>query len=255
MSDRRAAVVTGGGSGIGLASATALARAGLDVLIAGRREAVLAEACEQIAAAAPDGARVLALPADVSRPEDCERLVAHAIERLGRLDALVSCAGFYEPLAVADVTPASWDRAQDGMLRGPALLSAAAIRHMRAHGGGRIVLITSNYADTPEVGAGPYAAAKAGLNSLARSIACDHGREGIVANAVAPGWVRTPITEEFFAPLTQTHYDRVNPLGRYAEPEEIGDLVGYLATDAPAFLTGETIVIDGGETIRAAQHE
>jgi NAD(P)-dependent dehydrogenase (short-subunit alcohol dehydrogenase family) len=255
MSDRRVAVVTGGGSGIGLASATALAHAGLDVLIAGRREAVLDEARAAIAAAAPDGTRVVALPADVGRPEDCARLMRHAVDTLGGVDVLVSCAGFYEPVPVADVTADDWDRSQAGMLRGPALLSAAAVRHMRDNGGGRIVLITSNYAQTPELGSASYAAAKAGLNSLARSIVCEHAKDGIVANAVAPGWVRTPITEDFFAPLTRANYERVNPAARYAEPEEIGNLVAYLATDAPAFLAGDTIVIDGGETIRAAQHE
>ncbi|MEZ5098569.1 MAG: SDR family oxidoreductase [Thermoleophilia bacterium] len=251
MSRRRCAVVTGGGTGIGLASAHALAGAGLDVLIAGRRAEVLERAAAEIRAAAP-GARVAAAVADVGRPADCEALVAAAVEQLGRVDVLVNAAAIYEPVPFLELTAERWDATLDVDLRGTALTSVAAARWMAANGGGRIVLVSSVNAEASVPAASHYSAAKAALHSLARSMAQELAPSGIAVNAVAPGWVRTPMTEAYLATSTPERLARLNPLARAGEADEIASLIRYLACEAPPFLTGAALIVDGGQTAISA---
>jgi len=244
-------VVTGGGTGIGFATAYTLAKAGLAVMIGGRREGVLEDACERIRRAAT-GARVAHRSVDVASADDCSTLISESVSELGGVDALVTAAAIYEPVPFIDMTPEAWDRTLDITLRGSVLCAVAAARHMRDHGGGRIILVSSLNGTVSEPESAHYSAAKAGIISLARSMALDLAGSGIIVNAVAPGWVRTPMTEDFLQQSTTEMLRRVNPLARAGEPEEIANLICYLAVEAPAFLTGSTLSIDGGQTAVAS---
>jgi NAD(P)-dependent dehydrogenase (short-subunit alcohol dehydrogenase family) len=246
----RVAVVTGGGTGMGFACARALARADHAVLIAGRRRDVLGQAAARIRDEVP-GATVEAHRADVADTDDAPAIVEAAISKLGGVDVLVNAAGVYEPVHFLEMTAAAWDRTLDTLLRGSVLCSVAAARHMSANGGGRIVLFSSINGALSEPESAHYSAAKAALMSLARSMAVDLADHNVSVNAIAPGWVRTPMTEEFLVDATPEMLARINPLARVGDPDEIANFVLYLATEAPPYLTGATLFIDGGQTAAA----
>ena len=251
MGARRVALVTGGGTGLGRATAKALAEAGFAVAIAGRRADVCRETASRLRDEVP-GATVHAYEADVADPDAVERLVAAVVGHLGGLDVLVAAAGIYEPVPFLEMTAEAWDRTMDVVLRGAMLCSLAAARHMRDHGGGRIILVSSVSGAMSEPDSAHYNAAKAGIISLARSMAVDIGRYGITANAVVPGWMRTPMTEEYIAQATPEELRRFNVLGRPADPAEVAGLIRYLATGASTYLTGAAVFIDGGHTAALA---
>jgi NAD(P)-dependent dehydrogenase (short-subunit alcohol dehydrogenase family) len=217
------------------------------VMIAGRRAGVLEHAVETIRGSAPD-ARVALRSVDVALADDCSRLIDDAVAEFGRIDVLVTAAAIYEPVPFLEMTPEDWDRTLDIVLRGSALCGLAAGRHMRNQGGGRIILVSSLNGVISEPESAHYSAAKAGIVSLARSMALDLADYGVAVNAVAPGWVRTPMTQAFLEQSTPAMLRRVNPLGRAGDPDEIANLIRYLAVEAPSFLTGATIAIDGGQT-------
>lgn len=250
-------LITGGGTGIGLASAIALAEVGWNVGISGRREAVLAEAADAIRAAG-GGGEVATFPADVGAGDAAGQLVADAIARFGRLDGLVNSAGAYETRPFLEMTPEAWDRIGNVLLRGTAIASMEAAKHMVEQGGGRIVFIGSVSAGISEPGSAHYAAAKAGMHSLARSITVDLGAKGVVANVVASGFVATPMTKGLHEhpdqDMVQGVLDRLNPLHRAGRPDEVGNLVRYLIAEAPDYIAGSTITIDGGQTVKAGIH-
>lgn len=243
-------IVTGAGSGIGRACAVALAGAGCDVVLAGRRQEALEETGALIADATPE-ATTLARATDVGRPEECAALVAEAVKQLDGLDSVVAAAAHYAPEHVLEITPQSWDETMAVVLRGSVLVAVAAARHMREHGGGRIVLVSSvnAYESEPETAA--YSAAKAGAVSFAKSAALDLAGDGIIVNTVAPGFVDTPMSADFVETATTEQMRVVNPLARFGRPEEIASVATYLATQAPAFLTGHTVVVDGAQTTSA----
>jgi NAD(P)-dependent dehydrogenase (short-subunit alcohol dehydrogenase family) len=243
-----AVLVTGGTSGIGLASARALALDGFPVAVMARRREGVERAVRELRAAAP-GVRVTGHPGDVASPADVEAVAADAIARHGRLHGLVTCAAIGVIRDLLQTTPAEWDATFRIGVRGAALCSAAAGAHMRAQGGGRIVLVSSLSAALADRGSAAYCADKAAVESLARSLAVELAQDGVVANAVAPGWTRTPMTEAILP--RGDELPRANPQGRIAEPDEIAGLVRWLVAEAPPFLTGATIAIDGGATARA----
>jgi NAD(P)-dependent dehydrogenase (short-subunit alcohol dehydrogenase family) len=244
------AVITGGGTGMGLASAQALAGASFDLLIAGRRPQVLANARKAITDAHPERA-VVTLSADVGIPDQALRIVGRAVAELGALDVMVTAAAAYDPVPLLEMTVEQWDRTINVALRGTFVCAVAAARHMKDHGGGRVILFGSTDSVESEPEVAHYNAAKAGVKSLAHSMAVEFAPHGISVNAIGPGWVRTPMVEEFLSQATPESLRHVNPLGRWADPSEIANLVRYLATDAPPFLTGALIMIDGGQTIMA----
>jgi NAD(P)-dependent dehydrogenase (short-subunit alcohol dehydrogenase family) len=250
MVDQKVAVVTGGGTGVGLASALQLARLGFAVQISSRRAGVLEAGASRIRTEVA-GAKVAARVADVSDPGDCEDLIASAIDDLGGVHVLVTAAAFYEPVAFTDISADNWDATLDTVLRGSVLPAVAATRWMRENGGGRIVLISSVNGVVSEPDSAAYSAAKAGVISVARSIAMDLSDAGIRANALILGWTNTAMVEEFLETATPESLKTLNMLGRVAEPGEIAGFVGYLATEAPAYLTGAAITIDGGQTALA----
>lgn len=247
MAASKAVVVTGGGTGIGRAAALTLASQGFHVLVSGRRADVLREVCDEIERlGAP---RAAAWAADVGEPADCQAVIDRTVAEFGRIDALVTAAAICENAGVTEVTAEDWDRTLAVNLRGSALCAAAAARRMREQGeGGRIVLIASINGVTSEPDSAQYSASKAGIISLARSLAVDLARDRIAANAVAPGWIHTAMTDGWLRDATPEQLERLNPVGRLGGAEEVAGVIAYLAGSAPLFLTGATVLVDGGQT-------
>jgi NAD(P)-dependent dehydrogenase (short-subunit alcohol dehydrogenase family) len=246
----KSALVTGGGTGIGKAIAAELVGAGYAVTIAGRRQEVLdATAAELTSSVA--GATVFTHSVDVGTATGPAEAVSRHIESAGGIDALVTAAAAYAPVHFCDLDSDSWDATMNVALRGSVLSAVAASKYMREHGGGRIVLFSSINAPASEPESTHYSAAKAAIVSVAKSIAVDLAGTGVVANAVAPGWVYTDMVAEFVDNSTPEQLKRVNPLGRAGRVDEIAGLVLYLVRDAPEFLSGTTIFADGGQTAAA----
>lgn len=249
MGKQARVLVTGGGTGIGYACAQAFLERGCRVGIVGRRTAVLDDAVRQLSASA--AGRVVALPADLGEPHEPSRVVADFVAMTGGIDVLVNGAASCSPLPTLELTAESWDAIAGPALRGAALASVAAARVMRAAGEGRIVMITSIDAEVSEPNVAHYCAAKAGLAAFARSLAVDLGAAGVRVNSVAPGWVRTATASSRLDRSTPESLARLNPLARAAAPVEIAETVTWVALDAPDFLTGSTITVDGAQTVMA----
>lgn len=248
-SDRPAAIVTGAGSGIGLASARSLAAAGYDLVINGRRKNLLEEAAAAIVAAVP-GAAVEIVGGSVAEPGDVEAIFARAADAYGRLDAVVSAAAALHVANFKDLTLADWDEMNATVLRGAAMIAMAATKSFLAtRTRGRIVFISSISARVADPGLAHYCAAKAGVDALVRSLAVDLSADGIVANSVAPGWIHTPMIGEFVDSLQPGALAVMNPQARAADPDEVARIVRFLVAEAPDFLTGTTITVDGGQTV------
>jgi NAD(P)-dependent dehydrogenase (short-subunit alcohol dehydrogenase family) len=248
MPEPKSAVITGGGTGIGYATAVALHGDGFALTLVGRRRDVLASAAATIGAI---GSPVAVRVADLSEADAAAGAIDEHVERFGRIDALVAGAGSYEPVSLLELTARAWDATMDVQLRGAVLSAAAAARHMARAGSGRIVLLSSVNGFHSEPSTIHYSAAKAAIISVARSLAVELAGTGVAANAVAPGWVTTPMTVDYLADVAPEQLRLVNTLGRAGRPEEIANVIRYLIVDAPDFLTGSTITVDGGQTIMA----
>lgn len=195
--DGRAAVVTGGSQGLGLAVASAFAAEGADVLICGRGEEALDNARRQLSASTGTGRRVVACVADVSRPEDSERLVSTALDAFGRLDALVNNAGVYGPMGLLeDVDWGEWARTVEINLLGTVLPCRAALRHMKNAGHGKIINLSGGGATAPMPRISAYAASKAAVVRFTETLAEEVRQDGIDVNAVAPGALNTRLLEQ-----------------------------------------------------------
>ena len=242
----RAVLITGGSRGIGRAIALAFARYGADVGFSFREN-------EDAARATADeirtlGRRVFALRSDAARPEEAGRLVEETRADLGRLDVLVASAGIAGPLGWENVPPAEWTRVVETDLIGPYwALRAAAPELKRTRGNAVLVASIAGLSAYPEELA--YSAAKAGVLSLARSLALALAPE-VRVNAIAPGWVRTDMTAPLTAnPRTRAAIERGIPRGRWGDPDDVANAVLFLASDGARFITGETLVVDGGDVV------
>ncbi|MBY8877874.1 SDR family NAD(P)-dependent oxidoreductase [Actinacidiphila acidipaludis] len=245
--DGQVALVTGGGSGIGRATARALAAAGARVAVAGRTSARLEETVALIAAA---GGTAAAFSADVTKGPDVERLVAAVVDRFGGLHVAVNNVGVATaPAPVADISEDAWQMTVDTNLTGLWLSMKYEIRHMREHGGGAIVNVGSNLgAHRRAPGMGAYAATKAAVSALSRTAALDHIADGVRINAVSPGPVDTPMSSRP-GETPGAKADRLRgtlPAGRAGTVDEIAAAVLHLASPASAFMIGTDLVIDGG---------
>ncbi len=249
--ERKVALIVGGGTGIGYAAAERLARRGVSLSLAGRRRDVL-EAAAGTLRELDDRIDVAAVDGDAGVEDDARRIASRTVELLGRLDICINCAGIYEPVDFLELDTLSWRTTLSATLDAMAYVSAAAAREMVTGGrGGRFVLISSVNSPVSEPESAHYSAAKAGVSSLARSMAVDLARHGIVTNAVAPGWVHTAMVDDFVREASPESLARLNILGRVGRPAEVANLIEYLVLDAPEYLVGATLYIDGGQTAMA----
>ena len=236
----RVAVVTGAGSGIGLASARALAAEGCRIVAADLRE----DAVAALAAERPEAWAAVA--ADVSTPAGARAPVDVALKRFGRLDVLVACAGVYETSALEEASADMWDRVHAINLRGTFLCAQAAIAAMAPRGWGRVVTFSSMAAETGGYDAGPaYVAAKAGVLGLTRSLASAAGPHGITVNCLCPGIIETPMTA-VLDPAGKRATAARTPLRRTGGPEEVAAVVAMLCAESAGFVTGAHLDVNGG---------
>lgn len=243
------AIVTGGGRGIGRAISLRLASEGADVLLLGRT----LEALQAVAREVSDsGGTAWFLQADVSVAADVDAAVGAALERWGRLDVLANNAAIDDRAPLLDIEEADWDRVIAVDLKGPFLLSQRVARAMvRTASGGAIVNVASVDAFGYDGQYASYAAAKAGLLSLTRSMAVELARHEIRTNSVSPAWTATEMMEMTMGPALAerlaTRFDRL-PLGRAIHPDEVASAVAFLASADATGITGANLVVDGGLT-------
>lgn len=240
MAGLRSAIVTGAARGIGRAIADRLHADGYGVLLADVDEAAVASAAAEL------GDRAQGIAADVSSPSDARMLIERAVAEWGRLDVLVNCAGIMRSVKIDELTPEAWDRTMAVNLRGPFLLSQAALPHFRAQKHGRIINISSLAGQSGGVMVGAdYSASKGGLIALTKVLARELAPYGATANCVAPGTTESAMAASF-TPEQREKLLSMIPLGRFARPEEIASLVAFLASDEAGYITGATISINGG---------
>lgn len=242
----KVAVVTGGNSGIGLAIVIALAEAGADVVIDYVSHPEATEALEKRVANLGD--KAVGVDADVSKLADLESLVSAAVDNFGRLDVWVNNAGMETRTSVLDTSEDAYDKVMAVNLRSAFFGTQVAAKQMIDQGdGGRIVNITSVHEDWPMPGNTPYCLSKGGMRMLTRTAGVELAPHGINVVGVGPGAVATPINQSTMDdPEKMKVLNAAIPLGRMAEPEEIGDVVAFLAGSGSSYLTAMTIMADGG---------
>jgi NAD(P)-dependent dehydrogenase (short-subunit alcohol dehydrogenase family) len=243
----RAALVTGAGTGIGRSAAIALARTGTAVALAGRRRAPLDEVSDAVRAS---GGEAVVCAGDIAEPADARRMVGEAARALGGLHVVVNNAGsIRRGPRLHELDAATWDAQLAVNLRGHFLVLHAALPHLLDADGDRaIVNVGSTLAHHPRPGIAAYAAAKGAMVSLTRSLAVEYGGDGIRANAVMPGIVRTALAHTDRPDLAEREdaYAAAYPLGRLGEPEDVASAIVWLASPAASWTTGTIIDIDGG---------
>jgi 3-oxoacyl-[acyl-carrier protein] reductase len=234
----KTALVTGAASGIGRACARALAAEGATVVLVDLNAELLATAAAEI-----DGHPVVA---DVTKPDDARRVVEEAVARSGRLDVLVTSAGIFHATPFDEIEASEWDRIQAVNLRGLFLVAQAAVRVMIGQGSGHIVTIGSLAGQSGGLAAGAsYAASKAGVAALTKSIARYAGPHGVTANCVNPGIIETPMTASWPQDVLERTVAQT-PLGRMGKPEEVAAIVTVLASDAAGYVHGAHVDVNGG---------
>lgn len=242
----KVAIVTGAAQSIGRAIAEVLVLQGMAVLLADVQPSV-----DDTAEALGRHGTAESVRADLTRPEDVERMVAAAPARFGRLDLLVNNARWERVASTTELEVEDWDRTMAVLLRSHYLAAKHAIPMMVNGGGGSIVGISSPHAAGVAPGFGAYGVAKAGVDRLVRQIAYEFGGQGVRANAVVPGSVLTETTAPALEadPALEDKLRVLHPRGRIVTGQEIGTLVAFLASDASTMITGQSITIDGGLTL------
>jgi 3-oxoacyl-[acyl-carrier protein] reductase len=239
----KVAVVTGGSRGIGLAIAAWLAEHGATVVVSGRDADRVQAAAKELEA---HGTPVLGVPADAAKREDADRLVDVTRERFGRLDILINNAGITRDGLVIRMKDDDWDRVMEVNLRGAFLMTRAAAKVMvRAKNGGRIINIASTAGTMGNAGQANYSAAKAGLIGLTKAAARELAHWGILVNAVAPGLIETDMAASIPEEAREALLAQV-PLKRIGTPREVAEMVGFLAGDGAAYVTGQVFHVNGG---------
>ncbi|GLZ86737.1 short-chain dehydrogenase [Metapseudomonas resinovorans] len=245
MLNNKVAVVTGGGRGIGRGITDKLLQAGARVLVAQRQP------LEDSLAANPQVAWVEVDLAERTAPS----IIARAVEdRFGGADILVNNAGFMFERSLDEMDEDDWDRMMAVNLRAPVFLAKALLPQLRVRGGSIV-----NIGSIEGIGANPwhtaYCGSKAGVHGFTRAMAVDLGRDGIRCNAIAPGWINSDLSHAYIDAQPDPAQARagllkLHPVGRTGEPEDIGNVVVFLASEAAAFITGQVIVVDGGRTAK-----
>lgn len=249
--DGKGVIITGGGTGIGSATARRFTDRGALVAIVGRRIEPLQEIADETGA--------LAIACDVSDTASVDAAVTQTVTEFGRLDIVVNNAGTAGRGGIDAVDDETWDAMLDVNLKGPVRIARAAVPHLRAAGGGAVVNVSSIAALFAAKQSVTYGTTKAALLGLTRSMAIDLGVDGIRVNTLCPGWVDTPMAAgaaELTARVNQVDNDaardlmvRRNPIQRLCDPDEIAACIEFLASDAASFVTGTVLVADGGQSI------
>lgn len=244
----KVALITGGTSGIGSATAMRFATEGAAVAITGRNPERGEQVVEDIAA---KGGKALFIRSDVRLADDCRQAVDQTLEHFGKIDILFNNAGVFHPKNIPDCTEEEWDETIDSSLKGAFLMSKYTIPSMIENGGGSIIHTSSGWGVLGGDKAAAYCAAKGGLIVMAKAMAIDHGPDGIRVNCVCPGDVLTPMLPDDAVKRGMSWDDYAagaadRPLGRIGTADDIANAVLYLASDEASFVTGEALVVDGG---------
>jgi NAD(P)-dependent dehydrogenase (short-subunit alcohol dehydrogenase family) len=242
----RVAVVTGAGSGIGRATALAMAAAGADVSVVDRDLDAARTVAAEVGAL---GHRAIAIECDVASPDAIAAAVEAIVGELGRLDVVVANAGVGMQGNVDTLDVETWDRLFAINVRSLFVLAKCAVPHLRTAGGGSILATASLGALLPANGTLAYSASKAAVVSMCRTLALDHGRDGIRANCICPGATRTPSLQAQFdqAGIDESFYAAMVPLGAIGTPDDVAATFVFLASHAARHITGQAIVVDGGQ--------
>ncbi|NCC07068.1 MAG: 3-oxoacyl-[acyl-carrier-protein] reductase [Clostridia bacterium] len=243
----KTAIVTGAGRGIGRAICLALAAKNINLIVNYKSDAASAEktvsACEKL------GVKVLAIQGDVSTKADCEKIAAAALRAFGALDILVNNAGVTRDNLLMRMTEDEWSKVLDTNLKSAYLMTQAAVRPMLRARSGRIVNITSVVGLMGNVGQANYAASKAGLIGLTKSVAREFAAKGVTVNAVAPGFIRTDMTSKLPEEAAEKLALSI-PQGRFGDASDVANAVAFLTDDSSAYITGQVLAVDGGMTMR-----
>jgi len=247
MLDKKVAIVTGGGRGLGKAYCLRLAREGAKVVGADILEKEAEEVVDEIKA--EDG-QALAVKADVTSEEAAARMAEETVKKFGRIDILVNNAGFYHGMArkpFNEISSAEWDKMMDVSAKGTWLCAKAVFPHMKKLGKGKIINVASEAVFAPTKGLIHYTAAKAAVIGITRVLAGELGQYGICANVIAPGVIDTPATRSY------VNMEKMNassvPMGRFGQPEDIVGAVVFFASDDSDFISGQTLLIDGARRV------
>ncbi len=244
----KVALVTGGSKGLGLAMARGLAEAGADVVIASRHEDELKRALDEILRGT--GRRGRYVVADLSRREEADRLARTAIELMGRVDILVNNAGTNRPEAIDAISDEAWDQVLELNLSSVMALTRALVPQMRSRRWGRIIHISSIMGLLSKEKRNVYSATKSALIGLARANALDLGGDQITVNCIAPGPFLTELPATLLSDAEKKAFADRTALGRWGDPKELVGPVLLLASDAGSYITGTTLVVDGGYMAR-----
>jgi 3-oxoacyl-[acyl-carrier protein] reductase len=243
----KVAIVTGGGQGIGEGIARCFAAAGAKVVIATRTAANGQAVADSIV---KSGGIASLLQADIGKHDEVKRVVAHTVEKHGRLDIVVHNAAVYPVIAIEQLSDEDLERTLSVNLKAGFWLIQAALPHLRKQGGGRILFTSS--VTGPNVampGTAHYAASKAGMNGLIRTAALEYARDNITVNGVEPGYILTPAMAALGTQEEIAQMAACIPIGKLGHPSDIANTMLFLASKEAAYITGQTIVVDGGSTL------
>ena len=239
----RVAIVTGGGRGIGRAIALKLAEVGATVVVNGRGEtSPVGSVAEEIKAM---GGQSLAVLADVSSSSDVTRLVEETVAAYGKVDILVNNAGIARDQLIIRMSDEDWDKVLSVNLKGAFLCARAVLRHMIKQRWGRIISIASIVGLVGNPGQANYASAKAGIIGFTRTVAKEVAARGITANAIAPGFIDTEMTQRLKEDWKQQLKKQI-PLGYFGSPRDVAEAVAFLASEEARYITGQVLSVDGG---------